>query len=209
MVQEIVMRLTLGIALARVFVHGFLSGSEKGKWIVFLKWFWYSVISLLGDLWLFYNNLKYSTWDSAQKELTKLNINWDSFTVNQLLKTYPPMEKACLIFKRQWIIMNLTLKILSKLLLLSLVNLVMVCTKLIGPELVQIIVDKVKVIKKRMKEAQNQQKSYVNNRRRPLEFQIGDMVFLKVAPWKHVIRFGMKDKLTPRYCHNPILTLLF
>ena len=38
------MRLTLGIAVAKVFVHGFLSESEKGKWIVFLKRFWYSVI---------------------------------------------------------------------------------------------------------------------------------------------------------------------
>jgi len=50
-----------------------------------------------------------------------------------------------------------------------------------------------------MKEAQDQQKSCADNWRRPLEFQIGDMVFLKVAPWKHVIRFGMKDKLVPRY----------
>jgi hypothetical protein len=50
--------------------------------------------------------------------------------------------------------------------------------KLLGPELVQITVDKVKVIKERMKEAQDRQKSYADNRRRPLEFQIGDMVFL-------------------------------
>jgi hypothetical protein len=71
--------------------------------------------------------------------------------------------------------------------------------KLLRPELVQIMVDKVKVIKKRMKEAQDRQKSYADNRQRPLEFQIGDMVFLKVAPWKHVIRFGMKGKLAPRY----------
>ena len=62
----------------------------------------------------------------------------------------------------------------------------------------QITVDKVKVIKERMKESQDQQKSYADNRRRPLEFQIGDMVFLKVGPWKHVIRFGMKGKLAPR-----------
>jgi hypothetical protein len=69
----------------------------------------------------------------------------------------------------------------------------------LGPELVQITIDKVKVIKERMKESQDQQKSYADNRRRPLEFQIGDMVFLKVGPWKHVIRFGMKGKLAPRY----------
>jgi len=64
---------------------------------------------------------------------------------------------------------------------------------------VQITVDKVKVIKERMKEAQDRQKRYGDNQRRPLEFKIGDMVFLKVAQWKHVIRFGMKDKLAPRY----------
>ncbi|CAK7339512.1 unnamed protein product [Dovyalis caffra] len=45
-----------------------------------------------------YKILKYSTWDSAQEELTKLNIKWDSFTVNQVLKTHPPMEKAWLFF---------------------------------------------------------------------------------------------------------------
>jgi hypothetical protein len=50
-----------------------------------------------------------------------------------------------------------------------------------------------------MKEAQDRQKRYADNRQRPLEFQIGDMVFLKVASWKHVIRFEMKGKLTPRY----------
>jgi len=71
--------------------------------------------------------------------------------------------------------------------------------KLLGLELVHFTVDKVKVIKERMKEAQDRQNSYVDNRQRPLEFQIGDMVFLNVAPWKHVIRFGMKGKLAPRY----------
>ena len=40
-----------------------------------------------------------------------------------------------------------------------------------------------------MKEAQDRQKHYVNNRRRPLEFQVGDKVFLKMAPWKGIIRF--------------------
>jgi hypothetical protein len=50
-----------------------------------------------------------------------------------------------------------------------------------------------------MKAAQDRQKSYVDNRRRPLEFEIGDKVFLKVALWKQVLRFGLKGKLTPRY----------
>jgi hypothetical protein len=71
--------------------------------------------------------------------------------------------------------------------------------QLIGPELVQITSEKIKIIKNRMKAAQDRQKSYADNRRRPLEFEIGDKVFLKVAPWKHVLRFGLKGKLAPRY----------
>ncbi|KAI4352680.1 hypothetical protein L6164_006906 [Bauhinia variegata] len=45
-----------------------------------------------------YRMLKYSTWDSAQEQLRKLPIRWDSYTVNQVLKTHPPMEKAWLFF---------------------------------------------------------------------------------------------------------------
>jgi hypothetical protein len=71
--------------------------------------------------------------------------------------------------------------------------------KLLGPEMVQITTNKVRVSRQRMKEAQDRQKSYSDNRRRPLKFQIGDRVFLKVAPWKGIIRFGMKGKLAPRY----------
>lgn len=44
------------------------------------------------------NILRYSTWDSAKDELEGLPIKWDSFTVNQVLKTHPPMEKAWLFF---------------------------------------------------------------------------------------------------------------
>ena len=51
-----------------------------------------------------------------------------------------------------------------------------------GPEMVQLTTDKVRVIKKMMKEAQDRQKSYPDRRRKPLEFQVGDKVFLKVAP---------------------------
>lgn len=45
-----------------------------------------------------YNILKYSTWDSAQEQLENLSIKWDSYTVNQVLKAHPPMEKAWLFF---------------------------------------------------------------------------------------------------------------
>ncbi|KAF8409905.1 hypothetical protein HHK36_002424 [Tetracentron sinense] len=42
--------------------------------------------------------LRYLTWDSAQEQLEKLCIRWDSYTINQVLKTHPPMEKAWLFF---------------------------------------------------------------------------------------------------------------
>ncbi|KAK6146637.1 hypothetical protein DH2020_020506 [Rehmannia glutinosa] len=53
-------------------------------------------------------------------------------------------------------------------------------------------------IRQRMKTAQSRQKCYADKRRKPLEFSIGDMIFLKVAPMKGVIRFGKKEKLSPR-----------
>ncbi|GJZ82341.1 putative reverse transcriptase domain-containing protein [Tanacetum coccineum] len=43
------------------------------------------------------------------------------------------------------------------------------------------------------------EKSYADVRRKPLEFQVGDRVMLKVSPWKGVIRFGKRGKLNPRY----------
>jgi len=50
-----------------------------------------------------------------------------------------------------------------------------------------------------MKEAQSRQKSYANKRRRPLTFEVGDYVYLKVSPMRGVKRFGVKRKLAPRY----------
>jgi hypothetical protein len=50
-----------------------------------------------------------------------------------------------------------------------------------------------------MKAAQDRQKSFANKRRRPLEFNVGDRVYLKVVLWKHMLRFGIKGKLAPRY----------
>ncbi|XP_076926483.1 uncharacterized protein LOC143589669 [Bidens hawaiensis] len=51
----------------------------------------------------------------------------------------------------------------------------------------------------RLKAAADRQKSYADNRRRPLEFQVGDQVLLKVSPWKGIVRFGKRGKLSPRY----------
>ena len=66
-------------------------------------------------------------------------------------------------------------------------------------EIVQVTCDKIKVIRDRLKIAQGRQKSYVNNRRRDLEFEVGDMVFLRISPWKGILRFGKRGKLSLRY----------
>ncbi|GJW15285.1 putative reverse transcriptase domain-containing protein, partial [Tanacetum coccineum] len=71
--------------------------------------------------------------------------------------------------------------------------------RLIGPEMVQETTDKVVLIKERLKAARDRQKSYADNRRKPLEFEVGDQVLQKVSPWKGVVRFGKKGKLAPRY----------
>ncbi|GKC53427.1 putative reverse transcriptase domain-containing protein [Tanacetum coccineum] len=71
--------------------------------------------------------------------------------------------------------------------------------QLIGPELVQETTEKISQIKDRLKAARDRQKSYANKRRKPLEFSIGDYVFLKVSSWKGVVRFGKKWKLAPRF----------
>ena len=54
--------------------------------------------------------------------------------------------------------------------------------KLVAPEIVQVICDKVKVRRDRLKISQDRQKSYANNRRRDLEFEVGDMVFFENFP---------------------------
>ncbi|GJR00286.1 reverse transcriptase domain-containing protein [Tanacetum coccineum] len=72
-------------------------------------------------------------------------------------------------------------------------------SRLIGPELVQETTDKVVLIKERLKAARDRQKSYADNRRKPLEFKVGDQVLLKVSLWKGVVQFRKKGKLAPRY----------
>ncbi|GJV20955.1 reverse transcriptase domain-containing protein [Tanacetum coccineum] len=64
---------------------------------------------------------------------------------------------------------------------------------------VQETTEKIVQIKERLKTARSRQKSYADKRRKPLEFQVGDRVLLKVSPWKGVVRFGKKGKLAPRY----------
>ncbi|KAD3642082.1 hypothetical protein E3N88_31306 [Mikania micrantha] len=68
-----------------------------------------------------------------------------------------------------------------------------------GPELIQETSDKIIQIRDNLRVARSRQKSYADNRRKPLEFQIDDRVLLKVSPWKGLVRFGKKGKLSPRY----------
>ncbi|GJU57706.1 hypothetical protein Tco_1235472 [Tanacetum coccineum] len=71
--------------------------------------------------------------------------------------------------------------------------------QLTGPEIIHETTEKIFKIRDRMQAARDRQKSYADKRRRPLEFEIGDKVLLKVAPWKGVMRFGKRGKLNPRY----------
>ncbi|GKD36026.1 putative reverse transcriptase domain-containing protein [Tanacetum coccineum] len=70
---------------------------------------------------------------------------------------------------------------------------------LTGPKIVHETTKKIVQIKSRIQAARDRQKSYADVRRKPLEFQVGDKVMLKVSPWKGVIRFGKRGKLNPRY----------
>jgi hypothetical protein len=71
--------------------------------------------------------------------------------------------------------------------------------EIFGPDLVLEAEEKVRVIKKNLEAAQARQKSYHDKRRKPLQFEVGDHVYLKVSPIKGVQRFGIKGKLAPRY----------
>ena len=66
-------------------------------------------------------------------------------------------------------------------------------------ELIQECNEKVPLIRQRLLTAQSRQKSYADRYRRPLEFQVGDWVFLKVSPTRGVVRFGKRSKLNPRF----------
>ncbi|GKC72060.1 hypothetical protein Tco_1117943, partial [Tanacetum coccineum] len=70
--------------------------------------------------------------------------------------------------------------------------------QLTGPEIVHETTEKIIQIKSRIQAASDRQKSYIDVRRKRLEFQVGDKVMLKVSPWKGVIRFGKRRKLNPR-----------
>ena len=68
-----------------------------------------------------------------------------------------------------------------------------------GPDLIRDSSEKGELIWKRLLMAQSRQKSYVDRRRQPLEFEVGDHVFLKVIPKREVIRFSKQGKLSWRF----------
>ena len=71
--------------------------------------------------------------------------------------------------------------------------------KVIGPDLIRETEEKVKMIRERLKVATDRQKSYANMKRKHIRYEIGEKVFLKVSPWKKVMRFGKNGKLSPRF----------
>ncbi|KAL8148810.1 hypothetical protein AgCh_005977 [Apium graveolens] len=71
--------------------------------------------------------------------------------------------------------------------------------KILGSELVQQTKEVVEVIQKRLIAAQDRQRKYIDQSRKDMEFEEGNLVLLKVSPWKGLTRFRKKGKLSPRY----------
>ncbi|GMI84444.1 hypothetical protein HRI_002113700 [Hibiscus trionum] len=71
--------------------------------------------------------------------------------------------------------------------------------KVLGPQLLRETEEKVQIIHSRLKQAFDRQKTYADLKRRDIQHNVGDKVFLKVSPWKKVFRFGKRGKLSPRF----------
>ncbi|GJS99077.1 putative reverse transcriptase domain-containing protein [Tanacetum coccineum] len=72
-------------------------------------------------------------------------------------------------------------------------------SQLTGPELIRETTKMIVQIKNRLLTTRSRQKSYADRRTKPLEFEVGDMVLLKVSSWKGAVRFGKRGKLSPYY----------
>ena len=70
---------------------------------------------------------------------------------------------------------------------------------MIGPDIVKDIEAKVQVIRQRLKAASDRQKSYADLKMKDIEYELDDKVFLKVSPWRKVLRFGKKGNLSLRF----------
>ena len=67
----------------------------------------------------------------------------------------------------------------------------------LGPELLFQMTEKVKLIRDRLKVAQDRQKSYADLKRRAEEFTMGEQILLRVSPMRGIVRFGARGKLSP------------
>ena len=70
---------------------------------------------------------------------------------------------------------------------------------MIGPDIVKDTKAKVQVIRQRLKVASDRQKSYADLKMKDIKYEVGDKVFLKLSPWRKVLRFRKKGKLSPRF----------
>ncbi|PKA63823.1 hypothetical protein AXF42_Ash004832 [Apostasia shenzhenica] len=71
--------------------------------------------------------------------------------------------------------------------------------KMLGPEIIEVTLQKIKIIRERLLAAQSRQKVYADTGRRDICFESREHVFLKVSPRKSIYRFGIKGKLKPKY----------
>jgi hypothetical protein len=71
-----------------------------------------------------------------------------------------------------------------------------------GPEILLEAKENIRMVWENLKAAQSRQRSYADTRRRELGFEVGDYVYLKVSPIRGTKRFGVKDKLAPRYIRS-------
>ncbi|GJY70879.1 putative reverse transcriptase domain-containing protein [Tanacetum coccineum] len=74
--------------------------------------------------------------------------------------------------------------------------------QLTGPEIIHETTKKIVQIRQRLQATRDRQRSYANVRRKPLEFQVGDRVMLKVSPRKGIVHFGKQGKLNPQYIYH-------
>ena len=71
--------------------------------------------------------------------------------------------------------------------------------KVIGLKIVKETKEKVRIIQQRLKASSDRQKSYAYLKRKDIEYEVGDKVFLKVSPWRKILRFKKKGKPSPRF----------
>ena len=71
--------------------------------------------------------------------------------------------------------------------------------KVIGLDIVKETEEKTRIIHQKLKAPSDRQKSYADMKRKDIEYEVGDKVFLKVSPWRKILWFGKKGKLSPRF----------